>query len=121
MKDLDILRDEILNGHKYFLRNVSIDNVIFGYHKKQLKVLLQRPKGISKWTVSGGYIKRTETIEEAAARIAMERTGLENLYLKQFKAFGSPTRTSDRAVSAKLISDLAGIKVDEKNWIFDYF
>lgn len=121
MKDLEMLREEILDGHNHFLRNVSIDNVIFGYHEKQLKVLLQRPQGLSKWTVSGGYIKRTETIEEAAARIARERTGLENLYLKQFKAFGSPTRTSDRSVSAKIIGDLAGIKIDEGSWIFDYF
>ena len=79
MKDSEKLREEVLNGGNYFLRNVSIDNVIFGYHKKELKVLLQRPNGLSKWTVCGGYIKRTETIDEAAARIAMERTGLHDL------------------------------------------
>jgi len=121
MKDLEILRDDILNGHNYYLRNVSIDNVIFGYHRKELKVLLQRPQGVTKWTVSGGYIKRTETIEEAAARIAMERTGLKDLYLKQFKAFGNPSRTSDGSISAKLIGALAGVKVDKGNWMLDYF
>jgi ADP-ribose pyrophosphatase YjhB (NUDIX family) len=121
MKDLESFQNEILNGPKHYLRNVSIDNVIFGYHNKQLKVLLQRPGGISKWTVSGGYIKRTETIEEAAARIARERTGLKNLYLKQFKAFGSPTRTRDNAISLKTIGKLAGVKIDKDNWMFDYF
>lgn len=121
MKDLETLRDEILNGHKYFLRNVSIDNVIFGYHKKELKVLLQRPQGISKWTVSGGYIKRTETIEEAAARIAIERTGLQDLYLKQFKAFGNPVRTRDPEVPVKLTTDLAEGEIDKGNWMLDYF
>jgi ADP-ribose pyrophosphatase YjhB (NUDIX family) len=121
MKDLEKIRVEILKGDKHFLRNVSIDNVIFGYHSKQLKVLLQRPQGISKWTVSGGYIKRSETIEEAAARIARERTGLEDLYLKQFEAFGSPLRTNDSSISAKLISKLAGVKIDKGNWMFDYF
>jgi ADP-ribose pyrophosphatase YjhB (NUDIX family) len=121
MKDLESFQNEILNGPEHYLRNVSIDNVILGYHNKQLKVLLQRPRGISKWTVSGGFIKRTETIEEAAARIARERTGLTNLYLKQFKAFGSPTRTRDNAISLKTIGKLAGIKIDKDNWMFDYF
>jgi 8-oxo-dGTP diphosphatase len=121
MKNLETLRDEILNGYKYFLRNVSIDNVIFGYHKKELKVLLQRPQGLSKWTVSGGYIKRTESIEEAATRIAIERTGLYELYLKQFKAFGNPVRTRDSEVPAKLAGDLAYEEIDKENWMLDYF
>ena len=121
MKESDIIRDEILNGHNHYLRNVSIDNVIFGYHKKELKVLLQRPHGLSKWTVCGGYIKKTETIEEAADRIARERTGLRELYLKQFKAFGSPMRTKDTAISIKLTGKLAGVKIDKDNWMFDYF
>jgi ADP-ribose pyrophosphatase YjhB (NUDIX family) len=121
MKDSDNLRDDVLNGHKYFLRNVSIDNVIFGYHKKELKVLLQRPNGLTKWTVCGGYIRRTETIDEAAARIARERTGLHDLYLTQFKAFGNPSRTSDGSISAKILSDLTGVRIEKENWMFDYF
>jgi 8-oxo-dGTP diphosphatase len=121
MKDLEILQDEILNGPDYFLRNVSIDNVIFGYHNKELKVLLQRPQGINKWTVSGGYIKRTETIEEAAIRIARERTGLEDLYLKQFKAFGSPMRTTDTEIPIKLTVERTNVKIDKGNWMLDYF
>jgi 8-oxo-dGTP diphosphatase len=121
MKELEILRDEILNGHNFFLRNVSIDNVIFGYHKKELKVLLQRPQGLNKWTVSGGYIKRTETIEEAAIRIARERTGLEDLYLKQFKAFGGPMRTADTEIPINLKGEQANIKIEKGNWMLDYF
>jgi ADP-ribose pyrophosphatase YjhB (NUDIX family) len=121
MKDLEKVREEILYGEKQYLRNVSIDNVILGYHNKQLKVLLQRPQGISDWTVSGGYIKRTETIEEAASRIASERTGLEHLYLKQFKAFGSPLRNIDSALKAKSLSCLEGLEIDKASWMFDYF
>jgi ADP-ribose pyrophosphatase YjhB (NUDIX family) len=121
MKELEKIYDEILNGDKNYLHNVSIDNVIFGYHNKQLKVLLQRPKGMIDWTVSGGYIKRSETIEEAAARIAMERTGLKDLYLKQFKAFGSPIRNVDSAFKAETLLDLAGLEIDKASWIFDYF
>ena len=121
MMNLENLRDDLLNGHKKYLRNVSIDNVIFGYHNKELKVLLQRPFGINKWTVCGGYIKRTETIDEAAARIAKERTGLEDLYLKQFKAFGNPYRTKDNTLKLKLEEDLADLNIGKDNWMLDYF
>ena len=121
MKDLENLQNDILNGHKYYLRNVSIDNVIFGYHQKELKVLLQRPHGLSKWTVSGGYIKRTETIDEAATRIARERTGLDDLYLKQFKAFGSPKRTADTEIPINLKGEHANLRIDKGNWMHDYF
>lgn len=121
MKDIEFLQDEVLNGPSYFLRNVSIDNVIFGYHKKELKVLLQRPGGITKWTVCGGYIKRSETIDQAAARIAIERTGLGDLYLKQFKAFGSPSRTLDSEIPIKLIGKSANIEINKDNWMLDYF
>ncbi|MCX6302871.1 MAG: NUDIX domain-containing protein [Bacteroidia bacterium] len=121
MKTLEEIHDEIINGHLYYLRNVSIDNVIFGYHNKELKVLLQRPQGIHKWVLSGGYIKRTESIDEAAKRIARERTGLDDLYLTQFMAFGNPDRTTDPDIPTRLISKLVNIKDAKDFWMFDYF
>lgn len=105
--------DLIASGHLY-LQNVSIDNVIFGYHNKELRVLLQRPQGIDLWALSGGYIKKTESIEEAARRIAEERTGLKNLFLKQFKAFGDPARSINKALQE--YDDHA-----ESNWTQGYF
>jgi len=121
MKNLEVVQDELINGNNFFLRNVSIDNVIFGYHQKELKVLLLRPKGLTKWTVCGGYIRKTEPIDEAAKRIARERTGLVDLYLKQFKAFGNPDRTKDAAISINLIGETEGIKADNLAWMLDYF
>jgi hypothetical protein len=121
MKTLEEIHDEFLKGHLYYLRNVSIDNVIFGYHNKELKVLLQRPQGIHKWVLSGGYIKRNESIDEAAKRIAKERTGLDNLFLTQFMAFGNPDRTKDSNISLKLLSKLVDTKKVKNLWIFDYF
>lgn len=104
-----------------FLKNVAVDNVIFGYHNKELKVLLQRPMGFSKWTVTGGYIKKTESIEEAADRVAFIRTGLKNLFLKQFHSFGNPQRAKDNEFTAERLSKLLGFEVPFDYWIFDYF
>lgn len=119
MKDASI--DDLFTREEDYLHNVSIDNVIFGYHQKELKVLLQQPFVDGKWTVTGGYVRRTESIEEAAARIATSRTGLKNLYLKQFAAFGHPRRTVDNGFTAAQLSRLTGVEVRPDAWIFDYF
>jgi ADP-ribose pyrophosphatase YjhB (NUDIX family) len=104
-----------------YLRNVSVDNVIFGYHDKELKVLLQQPFTDSKWTVTGGYIKRTESIEAAASRIAFERTGLKNLFFEQFRTFGNPDRTKDSDFTPERIGKLRGVAMPPDMWVFDYF
>ena len=51
--------DNIFEENDQYLRNVAVDNVIFGYHDKELKVLLQKPFVVDKWTVAGGYIRKT--------------------------------------------------------------
>lgn len=107
-------------SHNY-LQNVAVDNVIFGYHEKELKVLLQQPFSVDKWTVTGGYIKKTESIEEAATRIAYTRTGLKNLFLKQFKSFGTPDRVKDSGLNVDTVSQRGGVPVSSDLWIFDYF
>lgn len=113
--------ENIFNNSDQYLRNVSVDNVIFGYHDKQLKVLLQQPYALDKWTVTGGHIKRTESIEEAANRIALSRTGLKDLYFQQFRSFGNPARTMDNEFTPKKIQETRGILMPENHWIFDYF
>lgn len=113
--------DDLFKNSGQYLRNVSVDNVIFGYHDKALKVLLQQPFVVDKWTVTGGYIKRTESIEEAAHRIAFLRTGLKGLYLQQFRSFGNPRRSVDNGFTAKQIKEITGSEPSKNAWIFDYF
>ncbi len=113
--------DNIIKYADQYLRNVAVDNVIFGYHDKELKILLQRPFAVDKWTVSGGYIRKTESIEEAAHRIAFLRTGLKDLYLQQFRSFGNPKRISDSGFNVKYIKEKSGEDIPPDYWIFDYF
>ena len=113
--------DDIVKYADRYLRNVAVDNVIFGYHDKELKILLQRPFAINTWTVTGGYIRKTESIEEAAHRIAFSRTGLKDLYLQQFRAFGNPKRVSNSGFNLKYIKEKSGTDIPSDFWIFDYF
>jgi 8-oxo-dGTP diphosphatase len=80
---------------------VTIDCVIFGFNKASLEVLLvQHAEGesVGKWGLLGGYLKKTESADEAAQRIVYELTTLENIYLEQLKAFTDPQRVSEKRI-----------------------
>jgi ADP-ribose pyrophosphatase YjhB (NUDIX family) len=112
---------DFFKNSNQFLQNVAVDNVIFGYHEKELKVLLQQPYTLDKWTVTGGYIKRTESIEEAASRIASSRTGLKGLFFQQFRSFGNPKRAIDDGFTPEHLTEKTGVAVSADSWMFDYF
>lgn len=78
--------------HEQFLPGISIDCVIFGFHANQLKILLLRFKGTEYYALPGGFIVENENLEDAAQRILNERTGLSDIYLKQFHVFGDTQR-----------------------------
>lgn len=87
---------------KIVLNNsVSVDCVIFGFDFMQLNVLLvdrvmyDEKTGkelFNDLTLTGNHIFEEEDLDEAAARILFDLTGLKNIYLEQFYTFGSPTR-----------------------------
>ncbi|AYL99402.1 NUDIX hydrolase [Mucilaginibacter celer] len=113
------LKDFILNGHLYYIPHVSIDCAIFGYHEQQLKLLLIKHKAIDGWCLPGGYIKRTEKLVEAAERNVKVRTGVDNLFLQQFKTFGDPDRIQFNKFDQQQWLELTGIESWEDTWLFD--
>jgi len=80
------------HGNDYYLEHLSIDCVIFGYHDRELKVLLLQWKDTRRWCLPGGFILKKEAVDEAAVRIVASRTGLRPHRLKQFHTFGDPNR-----------------------------
>ena len=113
------LRDFILNGHLHYVPHVSLDCAIFGYHEQQLKLLLIKYKAIDRWCLPGGYIKRTEKLVEAANRNVKERTGIDNLFLQQFKAFGDPDRLKFSKFDEERWFEELGIRIDKSSWLID--
>jgi len=77
---------------QHYLKHISLDCVVFGFHDNQLKVLLIRRKFTKEWALPGGFVSEDESIEIAATRVLQERTGLDNIFLKQFKVFSEPER-----------------------------
>lgn len=78
--------------------NVSIDCAVFGFDFINLNVLLiERNMTIdgtdyADLKLPGDLMLLDEDLDTSAARILKENTGLSNIYLKQFKSFGSPDR-----------------------------
>ncbi len=74
---------------------VAVDAVVFGYHKKQLDVLLiQRNIEPFKdqWAFPGGLVLNNESLDAAAERELKEETGVTVEFLEQLYSFGVPER-----------------------------
>jgi ADP-ribose pyrophosphatase YjhB (NUDIX family) len=82
---------------------VALDCIIFGFDRRGLKLLLikrdfEPEKG--KWSLMGGFLKRKESLDEAADRILHKLTGLQDVYLEQLFGFGEVDRDPvERTVS----------------------
>lgn len=82
---------------------VALDSIIFGFDGEELKLLLVK-RGVETdketWSLMGGWLRPTETLQQSADRILFELTGLTEVYLEQVSAFGEPTRDPiERTVS----------------------
>ncbi len=117
MKDPRLLtpKEFFEKGNHYFLPNLSIDCVIFGFHENQLKVLLLEWSDSLRWCLPGGFILKGEDIDEAASKTLQMRTGLEKILLHQFYTFGNPDR--ERGKHGHTIPS----SVKGKSWIMERF
>jgi 8-oxo-dGTP diphosphatase len=82
--------------------NVSVDCVVFGFDFKQLNVLLIERKMVFEgveykdFKLPGDLIGWIEDLNEGATRVLKSLTGLDNIFLKQFLAFGALNRLKFR-------------------------
>ena len=113
------LKQLLVKGNEMFLPSISIDCVIFGFHENTLKLLLLDSAKINKWTLPGGFVLKSEDINDAAYRVLLERTGLKDIYLKQFDVFGQPNRI-DVSVH-KTTFEQYGSKIPKEHWLLQRF
>jgi len=106
---------------KECLSQLSIDCVIFGYHEKQLKILCTRIDEMKGWLLPGGFIRKTEDIDDAASRILAERTGVKDLYLNQFRVFGKPDRGWKNGGELEGLKNVSGTSASALKWISQRF
>lgn len=105
-----------------YIAQLSIDCVIFGYQDKALKVLVSKSNLAEEtYTLPGGFIKQSESIEDAAIRILEERTGLQEIYLEQFRTFGSQHRVNDVFYKLKDVPQWEDVKDFFIEWFSQRF
>jgi ADP-ribose pyrophosphatase YjhB (NUDIX family) len=101
----------------------AIDCIIFGFDGQHLKILLIKrgfQPALNQWSLMGGFVKKNESLDEAAVRILKQLTGLEGIYLEQLHAFGKPERDPiERTLSIAYFS-LIDIHKYEKQISHDY-
>ncbi len=79
--------------------HVSVDCVLIGFDGEHFSVLLvkqldnQKDEGMNNMKLPGSLIYDDEDLDDAAKRVLNELTGLKNVKMIQFKAYGSKNRT----------------------------
>jgi ADP-ribose pyrophosphatase YjhB (NUDIX family) len=95
---------------------VALDCIIFGFDEGELKLLLLKRKfepAKGEWSLMGGFLSKSESLDEAACRILNQLTGLTNIYMKQLNAFGDVAR--DPGARTISVAYYALIKIDEND------
>jgi len=102
---------------------LAVDCIIFGFDEEDLKILLikrdfEPEKG--KLSLIGGFLKRNETLDDAASRVLNRLTGVHNIYMEQFYAFSAIDRDPvERTVSTSYYA-LINIKNHNEELIENY-
>jgi 8-oxo-dGTP diphosphatase len=80
---------------KEAIPQLSVNCVIFGFHEKTLKVIVNHividDKTLT--VLPGGYVMQSEDLTVAVERVVRESTGLEKILFKQFAVFGDASRS----------------------------
>lgn len=74
---------------------LTVDCVIFGFEENKLKVLLIKSDleiFNSKLSLLGDIVTNNEELDDAAYRVLKERTGMNDVFLDQVRAFSHPAR-----------------------------
>ena len=84
-------------GYKlYENQGIHVITALFTVEQGVVKVLLIKRNNepfFGDWVLTGGALYNNETLEEGAKRELKEKTGIDNVPLKQFKAFGRIDRS----------------------------
>src|SRR5690242_3461056 len=98
---------------EFFQIAISVDCVIFGFDKNELKVLLIKSdleEFNNQWSLLGDLVRPDENLETASYRVLKDRTGLDDVYLEQVYTFGEVKRHPAGRVITTAYYSLINIK-----------
>ena len=126
------MRQKYANKMKSFdqYKNPSLaaDLVVFGYHEKQLFVLLlnrnEEPYK-DKWVLPGAFLQMEEEFQDTCARVLKTKLGMANVYMEQLYSFDNLKRdprgrvisvTYYALVNPKKFEIVAGKMANDVQW-----
>lgn len=87
---------------------IAVDCIILRFDGKDLKALLIKrgfEPELGKWSLMGGFVRKEESVEDAAFRVLKVLTGITNIYLEQLYGFGDVNRDpGERVVSFAFVA-----------------
>jgi len=98
---------------EFFQIAISVDCVIFGFDRNELKVLLIKSdleEFSDQWSLLGDLVGPEENLETASYRVLKDRTGLDDVYLEQVYTFGDVNRHPAGRVITTAFYSLINIK-----------
>lgn len=99
---------------------VSVDCIIFGFDKGELKLLLLKRNfepAMGKWSLMGGFVQENESVDNAAKRVLRELTGLEDVYMEQVGTFGDIQRDPGERVISVAYYALVNVNEYDRNLV----
>lgn len=109
-KTVQQLRSE---NNEFFQIAISVDCVIFGFDRNELKVLLIKSdleNFSDQWSLLGDLVRPDENLDNASYRVLKDRTGLDDVYLEQVYTFGEVKRHPAGRVITTAYYSLINIK-----------
>ncbi len=110
--------ENIMDGSG-FLKHIAYDSVVFGFSGDKLKILIMEYHNTGLFALPGGFVRLQEDLDAAVRRGLKERTGLDNIFLEQFHAFGNTRRFQPRVMKKILLAN--GHQPADDNWMLDRF
>lgn len=82
---------------------VAVDCIILGFDEGEIRLLVHNREmepAIGGMSLVGGFVKRSESVNEAATRILRSLTGLEDIFMEQVGVYGELDRDpGERVIS----------------------
>ncbi|MEI6864898.1 NUDIX domain-containing protein [Flavicella sp.] len=95
---------------------IATDCIIFGFDNQSIKLLVFKRRiapFAGKWSLIGSFVKKDESVKNAAKRVLTDITGLENVFMKQLKVYGSVDRDpGDRCIT---VGQYALIRIEDQD------
>lgn len=83
------------DASRYDRPSLTVDVALLSAAEGALHTLLVRrsePPQRGRWALPGGFVRRDESLDDAAARVLAAKAGLRGVFLEQLYTFGAPSR-----------------------------